>query len=495
MSFLVHWVGVVCFFIHLPLAQAQVGTVTLSAGNGFGEPGTTGNPVAVSLDNQDDRVVSVQFDICRGDDLTLRACESTVRTAGIGCISNDLGNGCDRVIFVSLGGDFIEAGTGPILTLSYDVDPGAPQGTCHDLTLENVFIPECVDDGSGGCSAGAPVENVNLENGEFCFSDPTTTTVPSTTTTVPSTTTTVPSTTTTVPSTTTTIITSYTVSLSPSSAAIDSGTSLQFSAKTTLNGDEVDGTYDWEIVPGSTIGSSIDGNGLFMSGENSTGSPVEETVRVTDTIHENTTATADVTIKIKKVTPECEVALNPSSATVFSRDTLMLSASTLGDDCIPGEYEWSIDSAIGSTVDHGGSYTAGGNDTGPQVTDVVTVVDHANGDISGTASITVGSEGTGNTLSIFPSLLRGFRRMPWLHILLIRGEDAGFNLRSRISFQPGDDIVELFHFRFGDSIVAFIILRADPQEGPVEVTVSTGEDAATGGLTIALPPSRLPEDS
>jgi hypothetical protein len=162
---------------------------------------------------------------------------------------------------------------------------------------------------------------------------------------------------------------------------------------------------------------------------------------------------------------------------------------------MPGEYEWSIESAIGSTVDQEGSYTAGGNDTGQKVTDVVTAVDHANGAISGTATITVESEGAVKQLSIVPSTLLGFRRIPRLHLLLIRGENAGFNLRSRISFQPGDDIVELFHFGFGDSMFAFIVLRADPQEGPVEVAVATGEDRAAGGLTIAVPPSRVPEDS
>jgi hypothetical protein len=222
---------------------------------------------------------------------------------------------------------------------------------------------------------------------------------------------------------------------------------------------------------------------------------IEETVKVTDTAHENKTATADVTIKIKKVTPECEVAVNPSSATVFSRDTLLLSASTLGDDCMPGEYEWSIDSAIGSAVDQDGSYTAGSNDTGSQAEDVVTVLDLANGDISGTATVTVESGGTVKHVSIQPSTLRGFRSMPRLQILLMGGENAEFNLRSVISFEPGEDIVHLFHFGFGGSMIAFIILRANPQEGPVVVTVSTGGNVATGELTIALPPSRPPEDS
>ena len=189
MIFLVQWVIIVSLFMCLPFAQAQVGTVILGAGNGFGEPGSTDNPVEVMLDNQDDRTTGVQFDVCRGDDLTLSACESTVRTSGISCTPNDLGNGCDRILFFSFGGDFIEAGTGPILTLTYDVAPEAPQGACQDLTLAHVLITECIDDGEGGCTTGPKFENVNLENGEFCFGDATTTTVPSTTTTVPSTTT------------------------------------------------------------------------------------------------------------------------------------------------------------------------------------------------------------------------------------------------------------------------------------------------------------------
>jgi hypothetical protein len=52
MIFLVQWVIIVCLFMCLPFAQAQVGTVTLGAGNGSGEPGSTDNPVEVMLDNQ-----------------------------------------------------------------------------------------------------------------------------------------------------------------------------------------------------------------------------------------------------------------------------------------------------------------------------------------------------------------------------------------------------------------------------------------------------------
>ena len=159
-----------CFLFLFPsLVLSQVGTVTFGVGNGFGEPGSTDNPVEVNLDNQDDRATGLQFDICRNNDLTLSACQTTVRTTGIICSTQDLGNACDRMLLYSFSGDFIELGTGPILTLTYDVAPGSPQGTCHDLTPVNVIITSCVDDGVAGCTVGPPFENVAVGNGEFCF--------------------------------------------------------------------------------------------------------------------------------------------------------------------------------------------------------------------------------------------------------------------------------------------------------------------------------------
>jgi len=156
-------------------AQSQVGTVTLSVGNGSGPPSSTDNPVQISLDNLDDRTTGVQFDICRGSYLSLSACENTARTPSINCSSIDLGNGCDRILFFSFGGNFIEVGTGPIITLKYDVSAGAPDpsvGYCYDLTLENATVTSCEDDGSGGCTTGPPYANVTLENGQFCFVNP-----------------------------------------------------------------------------------------------------------------------------------------------------------------------------------------------------------------------------------------------------------------------------------------------------------------------------------
>ena len=505
----VQMVVVLCFLLlSFPLAYSQEGTVTLSIGDGAGLPGSTDNPVQIGLDNSEDRTTGMQVDICDTGDLLTPSlndpppgyvCETTGRAASFSCLANEIAGGCVRVIVADFeGGSFIEVGTGPIITLKYDVSEGASIGECKVLSAENAKITSCVDDGEGGCTPGSPFDNVTLEDGEFCFGDPittTTTTTPTTTTTTPTTTTTTPTTTTTTPTTTTTTITSsYKVTISPSSATLDSDASLQFSVNTTYGGEEVGGTYTWEIVPESTIGSVIDGNGLFTAGANTTESVVEETVKVTDTEHENKSATATVTIKIKEQPPpECEVKINPSSATVFSGDILPLTASTIGEECEPGDYEWSINTEIESVIDQEGNYTAGSNDTGSQVTDTITVVDHANGDISESAVIAVESEELVKNVTVFPPILLGSRWIPLPYILLITGEDTKFDLNSTIHFEPGGDVLKLCQFGFGNIMFAIVFLSASPQEGAVNVIITTDGEVAVGEIAIELLPSPLAE--
>jgi len=300
-------------------------------------------------------------------------------------------------------------------------------------------------------------------------------------------------TTTTTPTTTTTISPFYKVSIIPLLATLDSGATLQFNVKTTYGGKEVEGSYSWEIVNGSTIGSTIDESGLFTAGDNTTESEIEETVRVTDITHQNKSATARVTVNKEDHPPECEVRINPSLATVSSGDTLTLSADTIGDECKPGVYEWSIDTEIESTIDQEGNYTAGINDTGSQITDIITVVDHANADISSSADIKVESEGTGKIVNVFPPVLRGSRWIPLPYFLLIIGEDTNFNLSSTISFES-EDILKLARLGFGDILLALVLLKASPQEGAVNFTISTKGENVTGEITIELLPQPFTED-
>ena len=522
-------IAFLCFLIFCnSLSHAAV---TLTIGEGSGPPGSTDNTVAVSLNNPADNVGGMQVDVCDEDDYLTpvldegtfsgyKDCDTINRASMFRCSVNELDNGCCRVILFSTdpSNSIIEKGTGDIFTLYYEVSGEANKGECRDLNPEKEVVldegnhtlsvelesgefcfPACTSDsdcedgqycnGDDSCASGICVHSGDpCPSGTVCDED-TNSCITNTTTTIPPTTTTTPITPTTVPITTTTTTgPSYQISISPSSATLDSGVTLQFSAKTTDNGEEVAGTYIWEIVPESTIGSEIDVGGLFTAGENTTESNIEETVRVTDTAHENKSATATVTIKVKEQPPpECEVRINPTPATVASGDTLTLIANTIGDNCEISDYEWSINSEIGSMVDQEGNYTAGSNNTESQATDTITVIDHANGDISATATIKVEIEETHKTVKIFPGTLLSSRWIPLPCFLLITGEDTNFKPRSTISFNP-DNIVPVFQVGSGNIMIALVLLKANPQEGTVTITISTGGEDVMGEITIKLLP-------
>lgn len=333
---------------------------------------------------------------------------------------------------------------------------------------------------NGYCQPGTdpcPEGTVCNEETDSCDPVTTTTTTPATTTT---------------PVTTTTPIPTCEIAISPKEATVDSKETLQFTARTTCGGEEVPGIYAWEISPASTIGSTItEDTGLFTAGENNSGAAVEETIKVTDTANGSQSITAKANVLVRKEIPlECEVRINPSSAIVSSGYTLTLSASTIGVECETGNYEWSISTEIGSTVDQEGNYTAGSNTTESDVNDIVTALDKANGDISGTATITVEGEKSPQTVTIFPTVLRRSRWIPLPYVLFIFGEGTGFDLRSRISFKPGDDIMGV-GIGFGNIFLALGVVGASSEEGIVTVTITTGEEIAVGEVSIQLLPFSL----
>ena len=81
----------------------------------------------------------------------------------------------------------------------------------------------------------------------------------------------------------------WTVSVKEKSAAFDQ----RFIISGASSGN---GIYEWEIVPASTIGSTVD-NGIVKTGLNLTGSEVLEHVKVTDIAHNNATASATISVK------------------------------------------------------------------------------------------------------------------------------------------------------------------------------------------------------
>ena len=72
-------------------------------------------------------------------------------------LTNELDHGCVRLVLISLEGDLIDVGTGPLFSLSYDVADDAPS-ECISLTPEGTKVSD---------------ENTNplvptTEAGEFC---------------------------------------------------------------------------------------------------------------------------------------------------------------------------------------------------------------------------------------------------------------------------------------------------------------------------------------
>jgi YVTN family beta-propeller protein len=96
----------------------------------------------------------------------------------------------------------------------------------------------------------------------------------------------------------------YYVVTSPEEITLTSKSTCQFTAQTldaqTLTPiPEEECSYQWEIFPPSTIGSTIDVNGLYKAGLNKKEKLINETVRAQDTAHNDASSTAIVTILVR----------------------------------------------------------------------------------------------------------------------------------------------------------------------------------------------------
>lgn len=145
--------------------QCSSPEASLTIMNGSGRPGTTGNPVSASLNNVD-LVKGVSIEVCEENDyLIISDCDPAGRatTAGFSCSANELDNGCALVVLVYNAdlGDFIEAGSGPIATLSYDVKGADKSETgCISTDVFEVQVVDSLDN----------VLGTSATPGQFCIS-------------------------------------------------------------------------------------------------------------------------------------------------------------------------------------------------------------------------------------------------------------------------------------------------------------------------------------
>ncbi len=142
--------------------------VTLTVGEGTGGPGSCASPVAVSLANPGVMVKGVSMDLCEANNTLIRlGCDTTPRTpayaggnADFSCISNELDNGCVRVLLFSNRGSLIDMGSGPVFALKYGVfEEAGPAGSCVELRAENVLV----------AGVSGPLANVAVVAGNFCY--------------------------------------------------------------------------------------------------------------------------------------------------------------------------------------------------------------------------------------------------------------------------------------------------------------------------------------
>jgi hypothetical protein len=147
------------FILCLPLEALSA--VTLTVGDGSGDPGSSGNQVVISLGNPDDMVSGVEVDISdAGDFLTITGCSAIGRASDFTCSSFERDDGSARVILVSLAAKTIPKGSGEIITLEYDVSGDAPSGECKSLVPEKVLIAD---------EKKNPLDDFETVSGEFCF--------------------------------------------------------------------------------------------------------------------------------------------------------------------------------------------------------------------------------------------------------------------------------------------------------------------------------------
>ena len=433
------------FVIFFSASSSHSEDVFLAIGSGAGDPGAKNIPITVTLDNSTDRVKGISFEIyykSNQPSLPVTNCEGIGRASELSCQYN---NGTQHIMLmlVGLGNDLIEEGTGSILRFYYNVPAEADPGQVIDLKPTDIKV-------SSDIRVGPPKNmlktlSVAAEKGSFIITgendeeeDEETTT---TTTSSPLGTSeadtgmafssrrrnnfsedaeqpldtspdeTSPATsrrkvspkktpsvaqesrrsngsniTTTIPksgSSRTRVI------VSPEEITLTSGELILLDPQTITGDGELKGNYSYEITPPSSIGSTIDEEGLFTAGINTSPINIEETIKVTDTTHENATALVIITIASRnQPTSKCELSISPSSATLFSEASLTFSVKTFGTTCSEGLLEWKINSKIGSSINEKGNYKAGINTSSTPALDIIIVTDTVN-KVSTDAVITV----------------------------------------------------------------------------------------------------------
>ncbi|HNW58788.1 MAG TPA: dockerin type I domain-containing protein [bacterium] len=115
--------------------------VLLQVKDNSGQPGSTGNKVAIHLNNQTN-IRGLSFRVNDSPNL-LTAMTVTPVGRAVNFSVTKVDNGTNVIIYlVSMAGSLITVGSAPIINISYDVSGSAPVGDYADLTLSDVTVAD-----------------------------------------------------------------------------------------------------------------------------------------------------------------------------------------------------------------------------------------------------------------------------------------------------------------------------------------------------------------
>jgi hypothetical protein len=185
---------------------------------------------------------------------------------------------------------------------------------------------------------------------------------------------------------------------------------------------------------------------------------------------------------------ECSITISPATVTVDCGNEIQFAAIPTGTCEIP-DYAWSVITFIGSTITQSGLYTAGENCTDRNVTDIITVTDRANDNITATASVTVGSCCLCcPPLTVVPS--EGQQGQTYTIELSIT-EDIFKDVDKKdiiVDFGAGITVNELMK-KSGNTLKADITIEPDTPLGIRTVLLTTPQDCAEGTFKVIKGPS------
>ena len=180
------------------------------------------------------------------------------------------------------------------------------------------------------------------------------------------------------------------VTVTPTTATVQTSDTQQFTAEVSGTGDYGE-TVTWSVEGAVSNGTTISTTGLLTVGADETA--VTLTVTATSNGDNTKSGTATVTVEAAPVLPTITgVTVTPATATIQTGGTQQFTAEVSGTGAYDQTVTWSVsgNQSNGTTIDQNGLFTVGADETAATLT--VTAISNGDSTKSGTATVTVEPE-------------------------------------------------------------------------------------------------------